>query len=148
MGQKIATFLWFTEKAQEAARFYVSVIPHSRMVAEDPMSARFVLDGNEYIAFNGGPHYALTPAVSIFVDCPTQAEIDSLWTQLLAGGGQESRCGWLVDRFGLSWQVVPGKVMADTIGNPDPVKSQRAMTAMMAMGKLDIAALERARDGL
>lgn len=145
---KVATFLWFNDQAQEAARFYVSVIPNSRITAEDPMSARFVLDGNEYIAFNGGPHYALDPAVSIFVDCPTQAEIDSLWTKLLAGGGQESRCGWLVDRFGLSWQVVPGKVMGDTIGNADPAKSQRALAAMMTMAKLDIAGLERARDGL
>lgn len=148
MGQKLATFLWFDHQAQEAARFYVSVIPNSKILAEDPMSARFVLDGNEYIAFNGGPHYTLNPSVSIFVDCPTQPEIDSLWTKLLAGGGKESQCGWLVDRFGLSWQVVPAKVMGETIGNADPVKSQRALAAMMTMGKLDIAGLERARDGL
>lgn len=148
MSQKVTTFLWFDHQAQEAARFYVSVIPNSHVVAEGPQSSRFSLDGQEYIAFSGGPHYTLTPAVSLSVDCSTQAEVDGYWEKLLAGGGTESRCGWLVDRFGLSWQVVPGKVMDDTIGNPDPVKAQRAVAAMMTMGKLDIAALERARDGL
>jgi len=146
--QKVTTFLWFHSQAQEAARFYVSVFPGAKIVAEDTMSARFDLGGQQYIAFNGGDYYTLNPAVSLFVDCPTQAEIDSLWTRLLAGGGVESRCGWLVDKFGLSWQVVPAAVLADTIGNPDPVKAQRAMGAMMTMAKLDIAALEAARDGL
>ena len=145
---KVTTFLWFDHQAIEAARFYVSVIPNSRILAEGPMSVSFSLDGQEYIAFNGGPHYTLTPAVSLSLNCPTQPEIDSLWTKLLAGGGTESRCTWLVDRFGLSWQVVPVDVMDQTIGNPDPAKAQKAVAAMMTMGKLDIAALERARDGL
>ena len=118
------------------------------MVAEDPMSARFDLGGQEYIAFNGGPHYTLNPAVSLFVDCSTQDEIDSLWSRLLEGGGQESRCGWLVDRFGLSWQVVPAAVLAETMGDSDPVKAKRSVEAVMAMVKIDIAALRRAHDGL
>jgi len=145
---KVTTFLWFKDQAHEAAKFYVSVIPNSKIEAEDGMSVRFVLDGQGYIAFNGGSYYSLTPAVSLFVDCPTQDEIDSLWEKLLSGGGQESRCGWLVDRFGLSWQVAPAQVLAETIGHPDPEKAQRATAAMMTMGKFDIAALERARDGV
>lgn len=148
MGQKISTFLWFQDKAEEAARFYVSLFPDSKLLGVDAMSASFALGGQHYIAFNGGPHYSLNPAVSIFVDCPTQAEIDSLWEKLLADGGHESRCGWLVDRFGLSWQVIPAQVLAQTIGNSDPEKSKRSMDAMMTMSKLDIATLERARDGL
>lgn len=137
-------FLWFEKDAVAAAEFYVSVFPGARMVSTDGMSATFELGGREYIAFNGGPHYQLTPAFSLMVDCPTQDEIDSLWTKLLDGGGQESRCGWLVDRFGLSWQVAPRRVLAETIGNPDPAKAQKAVAAMMTMAKLDIAGLRAA----
>ena len=144
---KFATFLWYDSQAIEAARFYVSLFPEAKLHGVDGMSARFQLGGQDYIAFNGGPYYALNPAVSIMVDCPTQAEIDSLWTRLLADGGQESRCGWLVDRFGLSWQVAPVDVLARTIGNPDPAKAQAATAAMMTMAKLDIAMLEKAYAG-
>jgi predicted 3-demethylubiquinone-9 3-methyltransferase (glyoxalase superfamily) len=146
--KKVTTFLWFNDQAHEAAKFYVSVFPGAKLLGLDAMSARFDLGGQEYIAFNGGPHFTLTPAVSLFVDCPTQAEIDALWDKLLAGGGTESRCGWLVDRFGLSWQVVPAAVMAETIGNADPAKAKRSVDAMMTMAKLDIAALKAARDGV
>ncbi|HXK20950.1 MAG TPA: VOC family protein [Polyangiaceae bacterium] len=110
------------------------------------MSVTFELAGQRLIALNGGPHYQLTPAFSLFVSVTTQAELDRIWDALLAGGGKPSRCGWLVDRFGLSWQVVPtvlGKLMSD----PDPERSSRAVQAMMGMVKLDIAALERAAAG-
>jgi predicted 3-demethylubiquinone-9 3-methyltransferase (glyoxalase superfamily) len=137
-------FLWFDGNAVEAAEFYVSVFPGARIVSKDGMSATFELFGREYIAFNGGAYYQLTPAFSMMVDCPTQDDIDALWTKLLAGGGQESRCGWLVDRFGLSWQVAPRQVLAETIGNPDPAKAQKAVAAMMTMAKFDIAGLRAA----
>jgi predicted 3-demethylubiquinone-9 3-methyltransferase (glyoxalase superfamily) len=137
-------FLWYEKDAIAAAEFYVSIFPGAKILEVDGMSARFELFGREYIAFNGGPYYQPTPAFSIMVDCPTQAEIDDLWTKLLAGGGQESRCGWLVDRYGLSWQVAPRAVLAQTIGNPDPAKAQKAMAAMMAMAKFDVAALKAA----
>lgn len=137
-------FLWYEKDAVEAARFYVSIFPGAKLGAVDGMSATFELFGREYIAFNGGPYYQPTPAFSIMVDCATQAEIDDLWTKLLAGGGKESRCGWLVDRYGLSWQVAPRAVLARTIGNPDPAKAQKAVAAMMTMNKFDVAALEAA----
>jgi len=143
----VTPFLWYNNNAVEAAKFYVSVIPGARLVSTDAMSATFELGGREYIAFNGGEYYQLTPAVSLMVDCATQAEIDDLWVKLLAGGGQESRCGWLVDRFGLSWQVAPRAVLARTISGPDPVAAQRAVSAMMTMAKFDISALEKAYAG-
>ncbi len=145
---QFTTFLWYESKAIEAAQFYVTLFPDAELQSVDGMSARFRLGKQEYVAFNGGKHFDLSPAVSIMVDCPTQAEIDTLWTKLLAGGGQESRCGWLVDRFGLSWQVTPVAVLAATMGNPDPQIAQRSMAALNTMNKLDIAALERAANGV
>jgi predicted 3-demethylubiquinone-9 3-methyltransferase (glyoxalase superfamily) len=152
--QKITPFLWFDTQAEEAANFYVSLFPNSRIrrmvrfgaagpgPAGGVMTVAFELNGLELTALNGGPHFHFTEAISLVVTCETQAEIDRLWDGLLAGG-QESRCGWLKDRYGLSWQIVPA-VLPELLGDRDPVKAQRAMQAMLKMRKLDIAALERA----
>ncbi|HUS20069.1 MAG TPA: VOC family protein, partial [Terriglobales bacterium] len=110
------------------------------------MSATFQLEGQDFYALNGGPHFKFTEAVSLFVNCETQAEVDELWKKLLAGGGKESQCGWLKDKFGLSWQIIPtalGKMLSD----PDPEKSKRVMQAMLQMVKIDIAKLQQAHDG-
>ena len=150
--QKTTTFLWFDGDVRAAAEFYVSVFKDASLVDTMPgpggtaMSATFRVGAQEFIAFNGGPHYKLTPAVSIFVSVETQSEVDELWEKLLAGGGKESRCGWLTDRFGLSWQVIP-TVLGKLLGAPDRDKAGRAMQAMLAMGKLDIARLQGAFDG-
>jgi predicted 3-demethylubiquinone-9 3-methyltransferase (glyoxalase superfamily) len=156
--QKITPFLWFDTQAEEAARFYVSIFNNSKIgqiarygdAGPGPkgqvMTIAFELDGVNFTALNGGPLYKFTEAVSLQVDCAGQAEIDRLWAQLTADGGEPGRCGWLKDRFGLSWQIVPAN-MAALVGDDDPAQSGRAMQAMMRMGKLDIAALERAREG-
>jgi predicted 3-demethylubiquinone-9 3-methyltransferase (glyoxalase superfamily) len=150
--QKATTFLWFDGDVRAAAEFYVSVFQDAKIIDTMPgpggtaMSATFRIGTQEFIAFNGGSHYKLNPAVSIFVSVETQAEVDDLWARLLAGGGKESRCGWLTDRFGLSWQVIP-TVLGKLLGAPDREKAGRAMQAMLAMGKLDIAALQGAFDG-
>lgn len=149
--QKVTPFLWFDSRAEEAARFYVSLFPNSAIgpimpgPTGAPLVVEFTLDGAPFRAMNGGPHYALTPAYSMAVDCETQAEVDDLWAKLL-DGGTPSRCGWLTDRFGLSWQITPVmllKLMAD----PDRAKAGRVMQAMMGMVKLDVAALQAAADG-
>ena len=156
--QKITPFLWFDTQAEEAARFYVSIFNNSKIgqiarygdAGPGPkgqvMTIAFELDGMKFTALNGGPIYKFTEAISLQVDCADQAEIDRLWAQLTADGGEPGPCGWLKDRFGLSWQIVPAN-MGALVGGDDPAKSQRAMQAMMQMGKLDIAALERARAG-
>jgi predicted 3-demethylubiquinone-9 3-methyltransferase (glyoxalase superfamily) len=141
--QKITPFLWFEGNALEAAQFYVSVFKNSKVISASPMTVRLELEGQELMILNGGPHFKLTPAVSLFVHCQTQPEIDDLWTKLTADGGADSKCGWLVDKYGLSWQLVPhilGKLLAD----PDKAKSQRVMNAMLKMNKLEIAVLEQA----
>jgi predicted 3-demethylubiquinone-9 3-methyltransferase (glyoxalase superfamily) len=155
-SQKITPFLWFDSQAEEAARFYVSLFKNSRLkrVARYPegspgkpgavMTVEFELDGITFIALNGGPHFQLTEAFSLAVACETQAEIDELWEKLSAGG-EKSQCGWVKDRFGLSWQVVPSTM--GTLMAGDPEKSQRAMQAMLQMTKLDIQALQDAYDG-
>jgi predicted 3-demethylubiquinone-9 3-methyltransferase (glyoxalase superfamily) len=148
----ITPFLWYDGQAEEAANFYVSIFPNSKIenvmrVGEagpgpkgSVMSVTFRIDGREFIAFNGGPHFRFTPAISLFVSCQTQAEVDELWTRLLAGGGQPSRCGWLQDRFGVSWQVIPHR-LGQLIQNP------KAMKAMLEMEKIDLEKLERAAAG-
>ncbi|HUO92310.1 MAG TPA: VOC family protein [Rhizomicrobium sp.] len=156
--QKITPFLWFDNNAEEAMEFYVSIFRNSKVVnvsrvgegAPGPRGgivvATFVINGVEIMALNGGSYFKLTPAFSLHVACDTQAEIDELWDKLLSGGGEPSRCGWLTDRFGLSWQIVPAildKLMADK----DRAKSDRVREAMLQMVKLDIAALERAHKG-
>jgi len=136
--QKVTPFLWFDNKAEEAAKFYVSIFKNSKLLSP----TTFQIDGQEFIAFNGGPHFTLTPAISLFVNCETQEEVDELWEKL-SEGGEKSRCGWLKDKFGLSWQIVPsvlGKLMQDK----DPEKSKRVREAMLKMTKLDINGLKRA----
>jgi predicted 3-demethylubiquinone-9 3-methyltransferase (glyoxalase superfamily) len=156
--QKIRPFLWFDKEAEEAANFYISVFKNSRVLevarygaagpgpAGSVMTVTFVLDGQEFIALNGGPHFRFTEAVSLFVTCEDQAEVDYFWDKLMAGGGQPVQCGWLKDRFGLSWQVVPAGLMT-MLHDPDAARSERVMRAMLQMVKLDIAALQRAYDG-
>ncbi len=154
--QKITTFLWFDKQAQEAAKFYVSVFEQAPRVAADsaaaskiktatPMIAVFELEGQEFMALNGGPQYKFTPAVSLFVKCETQEEVDYFW-QKLSEGGRTDQCGWLQDKFGLSWQIVPTALMK-LMGDPDPAKSKRVMDAMLKMTKIEIADLQKAYDG-
>ena len=146
MPDKLATFLWFDHDAEAAARLYCAIFPTAQLTQVTKTSASFELDGQRYIAFNGGPHYKLTPAVSIYVACDTQDEVDALWDRFLATGGTASRCGWLTDCHGLSWQIIPRQLPA-LMSDPDPVRAGRVVQAMMAMQKIDIAALERAHAG-
>ncbi len=149
--QKITPFLWFDGKAEEAMNFYISIFKNSKIVGisragnNGPVvSGTFILDGQEFFALNGGPLYTFTPAVSFFVNCESQQEVDDLWEKLSAGG-EQGRCGWLKDKFGLSWQIIPsilGKLMRDK----DPAKAKRVHQAMMQMNKLDIQALQQAYD--
>ena len=153
--QKIAPFLWFDGNAEEAVNFYVSVFKKDSTILNisrygdagpgpkgSVMSATFQLHGQEFIALNGGPQFKFTPAISFFVHCQTQAEVDDLWEKLAAGGRKE-RCGWLTDKFGLSWQVIPD-VLGKMLNDPDKEKSKRVMTAMLQMDKIEIKKLEQA----
>ncbi|CAN5920052.1 VOC family protein [soil metagenome] len=146
MQNKISTFLWFDHGADDAAKLYCSIFPISKITASSAMSTTFEIEDQRFIAFNGGPHYKLNPAVSLFVSCNTQDEVDGLWNRFIDAGGKASKCGWLVDGFGLSWQIIPRQLM-ELMSDPDPVKSQRVVQAMLGMQKLDIAALERAHRG-
>jgi predicted 3-demethylubiquinone-9 3-methyltransferase (glyoxalase superfamily) len=148
---KITPFLWFDADAEAAATHYCSIFENSRITGTTRaggkvMSVTFELSGQAFMALNGGPHYKFTPAISLFVSVDSQAELDRIWDALLAGGGKPTRCGWLVDSFGLSWQVIP-TVLGKLMGDPDPERSGRAVQAMMGMVKLDIAGLERAAAG-
>jgi predicted 3-demethylubiquinone-9 3-methyltransferase (glyoxalase superfamily) len=150
----ITPSLWFNDKAEEAANFYVSIFPNSRIVRVSRygdagpgpkgsvMTVNFELDGHPFTALNGGPHYTLTPAVSFLVPCETQQEVDYYWDKLTAGG-KPVQCGWLEDKYGLSWQVVP-KELFRLVQDNDPAKSQRVMKAMLQMVKIDIAGLQHA----
>jgi predicted 3-demethylubiquinone-9 3-methyltransferase (glyoxalase superfamily) len=147
---KITPFLWFDGKIDQAVKFYRSVFKDAKVLnvtgsGKNVMSATVKLDGQELILFNGGPHYKLTPAMSLFVHCRTQKEIDYYWTKLLKGG-EESRCGWLTDQFGVSWQIVP-TILVDLIGDKNRAKADRAMQAMLGMKKLDIQTLKNAHAG-
>jgi predicted 3-demethylubiquinone-9 3-methyltransferase (glyoxalase superfamily) len=149
MMKKVTTFLWFPEGAYEAARFYVSLFKGAELVETMPgpggvpMSATFRVDGQEFICFNGGPHHSLNPAVSLFIDCESQEEVDELWEKLIADGGAPSVCGWLTDKYGLSWQVIPRR-LKELLTSPDRDRANRAMHAMLQMTKIDVAALEKA----
>jgi predicted 3-demethylubiquinone-9 3-methyltransferase (glyoxalase superfamily) len=143
---KIAPFLWLDNCVEEAVAFYTSVFRNAKVKNVSKQSATFELEGQTFLAFNGGPMFKFNEAVSFFIGCETQDEIDYYWQKLIEGGGSESRCGWLKDRFGLSWQVVPTS-LGRYIGDPDPAKAKRALEAMLSMNKLDIAALERAHAG-
>ncbi len=156
--QRITPFLWFDGQAEEAARFYVSLFPHSKITAitryDDAaakasgnpagsvMTVAFQLEGQEFVALNGGPHFKFTEAVSFVVNCETQKEVDDYWARLTEGG-EESQCGWLKDRYGLSWQITP-TILPRLLSDPDPTKAQRAMKAMLQMRKIDIKALQQA----
>jgi predicted 3-demethylubiquinone-9 3-methyltransferase (glyoxalase superfamily) len=143
--QKITPFLWFDGQAEEAARFYTSIFKKSKIETISPMSATFRLDGVKFIALNGGPQFKFTEAISFFVSCETQKEIDYFWRKLSAGG-EKSRCGWLKDRFGVSWQIVP-PILGELLNDEDDKKSNRVMQAMLKMTKLDIKKLKQAAKG-
>ena len=151
----ITPFLWFDTEAEEAAQLYTTLFPNSRITevsrygesgpreAGLVMTVAFELDGQRFVALNGGPEHQITEAVSLVVDCADQAEVDRYWNALTADGGEEGPCGWLKDRFGLSWQITPTRLI-ELITDPDPEKAQRAMAAMLQMRKIDIAEIERA----
>lgn len=151
--QKITTFLWFDNNVEEAINFYTSIFNNSKVLsisrygeagpgpAGTVMSATFQLEGQQFMALNGGPQYQFTPAISLFVDCQTQEEVNTLWAKLTEGG-EEGPCGWLKDKFGLSWQIIP-RALGEMLSDPDPVKSQNVMQAMFQMKKIDIAGLQR-----
>ena len=143
--RRITPFLWYDGKALEAAKFYCKIFKDSKIHSASPMSVTFQLDGQEFFALNGGPHYKFTPAVSFFVSCKDQQEVDYYWTRLLKGG-EPSRCGWLTDKFGLSWQIVP-QALGECLGGKDKIGAQRAMKAMMQMVKLDVKKLKAAYKG-
>ncbi len=152
--QKITPFLWFDDQAEEAMTFYTSIFKDSEIVSVtryseagpgpegSVMTAAFRLNGQEFIALNGGPEFAFTPAISFFVHCETQQEVDTFWEKLSAGG-KPGQCGWLTDKFGVSWQIIPN-VLGELLADPDPAKSQRVMEAMLQMSKIDVQALQRA----
>ena len=155
--QKITTFLWFNDQAEQATKLYTSLFKNSKVVnisysGEGGLTlpgkvfmVDFVLDGQEFKALNGGPVFKFTEAISLFVTCETQEEVDNYWEKLSAGG-EKGQCGWLKDRFGLSWQIVP-TALGDLVGDPDPEKSKRVMEAMLKMSKIDINLLKQAYDG-
>jgi predicted 3-demethylubiquinone-9 3-methyltransferase (glyoxalase superfamily) len=155
--QKITPFLWFDHQAEEAVQFYTSIFKNSKVEnmsrygeagpgpAGTVMSATFQLEGQKFMALNGGPHFKFTEAISLFVDCKTQEEVDELWEKLSAGG-EKSRCGWLKDKFGLSWQIIPS-VLGELLQDEDDEKSGRVMEAMLQMDKIDINALKQAYEG-
>jgi predicted 3-demethylubiquinone-9 3-methyltransferase (glyoxalase superfamily) len=165
MTRKIVPYLWFDEEAEEAATLYVDlfksrpgttageskVIEVSRYTEAGPgepgaaMVVSFQLDGEEFVALNGGPQFNFTEAVSFLVRCESQEEVDHFWNALTADGGEESQCGWLKDRFGLSWQIIPNR-LTELLSDPDPTRAQRAMQAMLQMRKIDVSELERAAD--
>ncbi len=153
--QKISPFLWFDSNAEEAANFYVSIFKDSKILkiarygeagpgpAGSVMVVNFQIEGQDFIALNGGPLFKFTEAVSFVINCQTQEEVDHYWNKLTAGGGQESQCGWLKDKYGLSWQVTP-TILGELLSDKDQKKAQRVMQAMLQMKKIDIAALKRA----
>ena len=152
--QKITPFLWFDSQAEEAAAFYTSLFKNSKITGISRygeagpgpkgavMTVNFELDGQKFIALNGGPVFKFTPAISLFVNCETQQEVDELWEKLSAGGGK-SRCGWLTDKYGLSWQIIP-TILGKLMGDPDRKKAGQVMKAMLQMDKIDIKRLEEA----
>lgn len=150
--EKIRPFLWFNDQAEAAAEFYVSVFPNSRILNKMPgpggtvSGVEFELEGRQFIAFNGGPALTLNEAFSLFVTVTTQKEVDRYWSTLLAGGGEPSRCGWLKDRFGVSWQIIP-EALPRLMSDRDPARAGRVVQAMLGMQKIDVAALERAYAG-
>jgi predicted 3-demethylubiquinone-9 3-methyltransferase (glyoxalase superfamily) len=157
---KITPCLWFNGQAEEAAKFYTAILPDSRIEkvhrapADNPSTPRgavltvdFILAGQQFIGLNGGPEFPFTEAISFSIDCADQAEVDRLWDALVEGGGEHSVCGWLKDRFGVSWQVIP-RQLPELLDGPDPEGAARAMQAMLEMTKIDVARLREAYDGV
>lgn len=150
--QKITPFLWFDTEAEEAMNLYVSIFKNSKVLGVTPgpngsaMSVNFELEGQEFIGLNAGPQFKFNEAISFLVNCNTQAEVDELWEKLTADGGEEGNCGWLKDKYGLSWQIIP-TVLSELLGDPDHEKAGRAMQAMLQMKKIDIQGLKQAYDG-
>lgn len=157
-SHKVTPFIWYESQAEDAAKLYVSLMPNSRIVdvarwgkgSPYPegaiMSVTFELDGQQFIAFNGGAHFKINEAFSLFVNCEDQAEVDRYWNALIADGGEASQCGWLTDKFGVSWQIIP-KALGRLLSDKDAARAGRAMQAMMEMVKIDVAGLERAAAG-
>jgi predicted 3-demethylubiquinone-9 3-methyltransferase (glyoxalase superfamily) len=157
MQKKITTFLTYVDQAEEAVDFYTSIFSNSRIVTATRygeagpgpegslMSATFELDGQEFMALNGGPSFSFAQGFSLYVDCETQEEVDELWERL-SEGGEKGPCGWLTDKFGVSWQIIP-RALPELLGDEDPEKARRVMNAMLQMGKIDIAGLQRAYEG-
>ena len=150
--KKITPFLWFDNQAEEAMNFYVSVFKNSKVLGVTPgpggiaQSVSFELEGQEFIGLNAGPHFKFNEAVSFFVDCRTQKEVDELWAKLTADGGEEGNCGWLKDKYGLSWQIIPA-ALGELLGDQDREKANRALQAMLKMHKIVVADLQAAFDG-
>jgi predicted 3-demethylubiquinone-9 3-methyltransferase (glyoxalase superfamily) len=150
--KKITPFLWFDTQAEEAMNFYVSLFKNSKVnnISRGPDGRAFIvsfeLDGQEFMGLNAGPQFKFNEAVSMYVDCADQAEVDYLWNALTADGGEESQCGWLKDKYGLSWQIVP-RQLTELMSDPDPEKSQRVMDAMLKMQKIIVADLQKAYNG-
>jgi predicted 3-demethylubiquinone-9 3-methyltransferase (glyoxalase superfamily) len=152
--QKITPFLWFDNQAEEAVNFYISIFKNSKIVSVtrygevgpgpkgSVMTVTFQLDGQSFMALNGGPHFTFSPAISFVVNCETQEEVDELWEKL-SEGGEKVECGWLKDKYGVSWQIVP-TVLGEMLNDPDPVKSQRVIQAVLKMKKIDIEGLKKA----
>ena len=151
--KKITPFLWFDSQAEEAMHFYVSVFKNSKVLSVTPgangiaQSVSFALEGQEFIGLNAGPQFKFNEAVSFFVDCETQEEVDELWNRLTADGGEPGNCGWLKDKYGLSWQIIP-RQLGELLGHPDREKAGRALQAMLQMKKIEIEGLKRAFDGI
>ncbi|TMR24144.1 VOC family protein [Nonomuraea turkmeniaca] len=155
--QKITTYLWFDNQAEEAAQFYTTLFADSRILevqrypegapgpAGTAMVVTFELSGQRFIALNGGPQFTFNESISLYVDCESQEEVDELWAKL-TDGGEESQCGWLKDRWGLSWQIIPRR-LTELLSDPDPATAQRAMQAMLGMQKIDVRSLEEAAKG-
>jgi predicted 3-demethylubiquinone-9 3-methyltransferase (glyoxalase superfamily) len=147
--EKITPFLWFDTQAEEAMNFYVSIFENSKVLGVTPgpngvaQSVTFELDGQEFMALNAGPRFKFNESISFFVDCKTQEEVDELWEKLTADGGEESMCGWLKDKYGLWWQIIP-TALGELLGDEDPEKAKRVMDAMLQMRKIDIKALKQA----
>jgi predicted 3-demethylubiquinone-9 3-methyltransferase (glyoxalase superfamily) len=146
MKNKVTPFLWFDKEAEQAAQFYCSIFKHSKVLDSNPMSATFELEGQRFIALNGGPHYTFNEAVSFFVTCKDQREVNYYWQKLTANGGEEGRCGWLKDKYGLSWQVIPD-ALPRLMSDPNRTKAARVVDAMLKMKKIIVKDLERAYEG-
>jgi len=150
--KKVTPFLWFDTQAEEAMNFYCSIFKNSKVlgISRGPdgraFTVSFELDGQEFMGLNAGPQFKFNEAVSMFINCEGQAEVDYFWNALIVNGGEESMCGWLKDKYGLSWQIVP-KQLGELMGDPNPKKSQRVMQAMLKMQKLIVADLQKAYDG-